>query len=279
LAALLETQRDHAAVVRALDLFEGSEGPMFQRSIGPILTVVGAMILAASLAANVIGQFALARALGIGGDPGFGTEQTAGALLGVVVVLVGIWLWVRPGAAESSTGRYLAVILAVAIVIGGPLYLMLKITDAFLRPLAGVQPCVEVRPVPSSAGSTGHKRLSYGIRLANAGKVAIRVDSMWLRAYRDTTASPLLGDEVVTISNRLWEQIDSMALRASSPGKWGVRAGQNIKRMRSLILPPDAQGSLYRFAGQVFFEHGDPAMPTLALAGPDWVDGFSDECP
>lgn len=252
---------------------------MFQRSIGPVLTVIGALILAVSLSANLVGQFALARALGIGRDPGFGTQQTAGVLLGVVVLLVGIWLWSRPGAAESAIVRYLAALLAIAVVIGVPLYVMLKVADSSLRPMAVVQPCVQVHAVPSSAGSDGHRRLKYGLRLTNAGKVAIRVDSIWLRAYRDTTASSLLGDEVVAISVRRWEQIDSVALRASSPGRWGVRAGSQNTRMRSLVLPPDALGSLYQFAGQVFFQHRDPAMPTLVLAGPDWVDGFSDECP
>jgi len=251
---------------------------MFQRLIGPILTAAGLLLLAVSLLANVIGQLALARSLGIGGDPGFGTEQAAGVFLGLAVLLVGIWLWRRPSAGKSLTVRYLFAFLALAVLIGGPLYVMLKAVDSSLRPLAGVQPCVEVRSVPSSTGSAGHKRLDYGLRLTNAGRVAIRVDSIWLRAFRDTTASSLLDDEIVAISERWWEQIDSLAIRASAPGKWGVRAGTQMTRMRSLVLPPEALHPLYRFEGQVFFEHGDPGRPTVVLAGPDWVDTFSDEC-
>jgi len=252
---------------------------MFQRLIGPILTAAGGLIFAVSMLANLIGQFALARSLGIGGDAGFGAQQTAGVFLGVAVLAVGIWLWRWPSAGKSAAVRYLSATLAFAIVIGGPLYVMLKAANASLRPLPWVAPCVEVKAVPSSAGSAGHRRLDYGVRITNTGRVAIQVDSIWLRAFRDTAASVLSEDEIVVITDRLWEQIDSLSFTASAPGKWGLRAGVQIKRMKSLILPPEALRPLYRFEGRVFFRHGDPALPVVVFTGPDWADNFNDECP
>ena len=252
---------------------------MFQRLIGPILTAAGVLIFAVSLLANMIGQFALARSLGIGGDAGFGVQQTAGVFLGVAVLAVGIWLWRWPSAGKSAAVRYLSATLAFAIVIGGPLYVMLKAANASLRPLFWVEPCVGVKAVPSSAGSAGHMRLDYGVRVTNTGRVAVRVDSIWLRAFRDTAASVLSEDEIVVITDRRWQQIDSLKLRESDPGRWGLRAGARIERIRSLILPPEALRPLYSFEGWVFFQHRDPALPVTVFAGPDWVDNFNDECP
>jgi hypothetical protein len=251
---------------------------MFQRLIGPVLSAAGALILAVSLLANAIGQLALARSLGIGRDPGFGTEQAAGVFLGLAVLAVGIWLWRRPSAGKPLTVRYLVAFLAFAAVVGGPLYVMLKAVDTSLRPLAEVRPCVEVQPVPSSTGSTGYRRLVYGLQITNGGRVAVQVDSLWLRALRDTTASPIFDDEIVAISNRWWEQIDSLKLTASAPGRWDMRAGTQITRSRSLVLPPEALRPLYRFEGTVFFQHRDPEVPVVVFAGPDWVDSFTDEC-
>ena len=252
---------------------------MFQRLIGPILTDAGVLIFAVSLLANLIGQFALARSLGIGGDAGFGVQQTAGVFLGVAVLAVGIWLWRWPSAGKSAAVRYLSATLAFAIVIGGPLYVMLKAANASLRPLSWVAPCVEVKAVPSSAVSVGHKRLDYSVRITNTGRVAIQVDSIWLQAFRDTATSLLFEDEIVAITDGRWEQIDSFKLRASDPGRWRLSAGSGIKRMRSLILPPEALRPLYRFEGRVFFRHGDPALPVVEFTGPDWADNFNDECP
>jgi hypothetical protein len=251
---------------------------MFQRLIGPILTAAGGLILAVSVLANAIGQFALARSLGIGGDPGFGTEQTAGVLLGVAVLAVGIWVWSRPSEGKSLTVSYLAAFLAFAVVIGGPLYLILKSVDRSLRPGAAVEPCVEVKAVPSSAGSAGHKRLDYGVRITNAGRVAVRVDSIWLQAFRDTAASLLFKDEIVVITDGRWEQIDSIKFRAGDPQRWGLKVGARVQPMRSLVLPPEALRPLYRFMGRVFFQHSDPEHPVVAFAGPDWADNFTDEC-
>ena len=250
---------------------------MFQRLIGPILTAAGGLILAVSLLANLIGQFALARSLGIGGDAGFGVQQTAGVFLGVAVLAVGIWLWRWPSAGKSAAVRYLSATLAFAVVIGGPLYVMLKAANASLRPLPWVEPCVEVKAVPSSAGSAGHMRLDYGVRITNTGRVAIQVDSIWLTAFRDTAASLLSENKIVVITDRLWEQIDSL----HSPTDWSERqrAGAQRKKMRSLILPPETLRPLYWFEGRVFFQHRDPALPIIVSAGPDWVDNFNDECP
>ena len=194
------------------------------------------------------------------------------------------WPWASgSGDGRARVSQRLFVIsprtLAFAIVIGGPLYVMLKAANASLRPLPWVEPCVEVKAVPSSAGSAGHMRLDYGVRITNTGRVAVRVDSIWLRAFRDTAASVLSEDEIVEMTGRRWEQIDSLSFTATAPGKWGLRAGTQIKRMKSLILSPEALRPLYGFEGTVFFRHDDPALPVAAVAGPDWVDNFNDECP
>lgn len=251
---------------------------MLRRWIGPVLTAAGLLLLVVSLLANAIGQLALARALGIGGDPGFGTEQAAGTLLSLAVLAVGIWLWRRPSAGESSVVRSLAALLAGAVVIGGPLYVILKAVDASFRPVTWVRPCVQVRAVPSSAGSAGHVRLDYGLQVGNEGRLSVQIDSIWLGAYRDTTASSLIGDEIATIALRRWERVDSLTLRASASGRWRLRSGGRTTHSRSLILPPDALRPLYTFRGTVFFQHGDPARPAEVLLGPDWVANFTEEC-
>jgi hypothetical protein len=160
---------------------------MYQRLIGPALAVAGGLILSASLLADVIGRLAIARYLGFGGDPGLGVEQTAGAILGVAVLLAGVWLWRRPAA--SATARFLSASLVITILLGGPIYVMLKSVNRSLRPRTVVEPCVQVRAVPSIAGSVGHKRLDYGVRITNGGRVAVQVDSIWLQAFHDTTSS------------------------------------------------------------------------------------------
>jgi hypothetical protein len=250
---------------------------MFQRLIGPILTAAGGLLLAASVLTDVIGQFALARSLGVGGDPGLGVEQTAGTILGVAVLFVGIWLWRRPSG--SKTVRYLSASLAIAIIIGGPLYVILKSVNRSLTPLALVEPCVQVRAVPTSAGSAGHKRLDYGVQITNTGRVAVRVDSISLKAFHDTTASLLSNDEIVAIPTMRYEQIDSLKIRAHAPGGFSLGVGSRVKRIRGLILPPHALRPLYRFGGTVFFRHRDPSRPVIVAAGADWVDNFTDECP
>lgn len=250
---------------------------MYQRLIGPALAVAGGLILSASLLADVAGRNAVVRHLGFGGDSGFGVEQTAGTMLGLAVLLVGIWLWRRPGA--SATARYLSASLVIAILVGGPIYVMFKSVSRSLRPKAVVEPCVQVSAVPSSAGSVGHKRLDYGVRITNAGRVAVQVDSIWLQAFRDTTSSLLPDEGIAAIPTMWWEQVDSLRLRAHAPGGWSLGAGTQIKRLRSLILAPEAQRPLYRFGSTVFFRHDSPARPVIVAAGADWIDNFTPECP
>ncbi len=57
-----------------------------KRTIGIILLVVGIIIFVVSLAADLIG---------IGGVPGIGYKQIAGAVVGVVVAAVGYYLMSR----------------------------------------------------------------------------------------------------------------------------------------------------------------------------------------
>jgi hypothetical protein len=56
---------------------------MSKRTIGIGLIVIGVIVLVVSLAAD---------SLGIGGAPGIGFKQIAGAILGLIVAIVGGWL-------------------------------------------------------------------------------------------------------------------------------------------------------------------------------------------
>jgi len=51
-----------------------------------LVLVIGIGLLAASLLADVIG---------IGDDPGFGNQQTMGAIAGVVITAIGLFLTLR----------------------------------------------------------------------------------------------------------------------------------------------------------------------------------------
>ena len=57
------------------------------------LIAVGAVILVGSLLADIIG---------IGDDPGFGSQQTAGSVLGVVVLALGAYFLNKKDASSSS---------------------------------------------------------------------------------------------------------------------------------------------------------------------------------
>jgi hypothetical protein len=60
---------------------------MLTDKTAPILVlVIGIGLLAASLLADVIG---------IGDDPGFGSQQTAGTVVGVIITIVGLYLTFR----------------------------------------------------------------------------------------------------------------------------------------------------------------------------------------
>jgi hypothetical protein len=57
-----------------------------KRIIGIVLLVVGIVVLVLALAADVIG---------IGGFPGFGSSQIAGAVVGAIAAVVGLVLTLR----------------------------------------------------------------------------------------------------------------------------------------------------------------------------------------
>lgn len=54
---------------------------MTQRQLAGIIVLIGVGLLAASLLADVIG---------IGDDPGFGSQQTMGTIAGVIIAFVGL---------------------------------------------------------------------------------------------------------------------------------------------------------------------------------------------
>jgi hypothetical protein len=54
---------------------------MTQRQLAGIIVLIGIGLLAASLLADVIG---------IGDDPGFGSQQTMGTIAGVIIAFVGL---------------------------------------------------------------------------------------------------------------------------------------------------------------------------------------------
>ena len=56
---------------------------MSTKSIGLVLIILGAVVALISLGADFIG---------IGNLQGFGWQQTLGTVVGVIVVLVGVWL-------------------------------------------------------------------------------------------------------------------------------------------------------------------------------------------
>ena len=57
------------------------------------ISVLGALILLASLTADVTG---------LGDDPGFGGQQTIGTVFGVVVLAVGVYLYKKIGPGSTS---------------------------------------------------------------------------------------------------------------------------------------------------------------------------------
>ena len=55
---------------------------MTQRGWALVIVVVGVLLALVSLFADVIG---------VGGEPGFGRKQTAGLVVGVAMVAIGLW--------------------------------------------------------------------------------------------------------------------------------------------------------------------------------------------
>ena len=57
---------------------------MAQRGSALVILAVGVLLALVSLFADV---------LGVGGEPGFGWKQTAGLVVGVALVAIGLWRW------------------------------------------------------------------------------------------------------------------------------------------------------------------------------------------
>ncbi len=176
--------------------------------------------------------------------------------------------------------------LALLPVIGGPIYVL---ANRSLRPSAVVEVCVEVESVPSSAGGAGQKRVKYGVRIANTGKSRGDVDSVVLKAFRDSVVLLALRDsaesrlpqsEVVAIDDMvLWQQVDSVTVSPSAPGRWSLSTGDEFLRMRSIIVPVAELSPLYWFFGVVFLRHRDPGRPVVRYSAVNWLDNFPQECP
>ncbi len=250
---------------------------MLQRMIGPILTAAGVLILAASLLANVIGGFPIGESLGFGRDPGFGAQQTTGTIIGVAVLMIGIWLWRRGAEAKFGSVLYAIAALAFAVVIGGPIYV---VANRGLEQSAAVEACVEVETVPSSAEGAGQKLVNYGVRIANTGKSRVYVDSVVLMAFRDTAETWLPQSDLVAIDDMvLWKQVDSVTVRPSTPGAWSLSTGSEWPFMRSVIVPVEQLSPLYSFSGTVFLRHRNPARPIIRNSAANWIDNFRQECP
>jgi uncharacterized membrane protein len=56
---------------------------MSKKTIGLVLIVIGVILAILSLAAD---------AIGIGNQQGFGWQQILGTIVGIVIILIGIWL-------------------------------------------------------------------------------------------------------------------------------------------------------------------------------------------
>ena len=61
-----------------------------------IIVIIGAALLLASV---------FAESIGLGDDPGFGRQQTAGTIAGVVILVVGGYLYTRDSGDRGSAGE------------------------------------------------------------------------------------------------------------------------------------------------------------------------------
>ncbi len=91
---------------------------MSNRLAAGALVLGGLLILLVSLLADVIAR------LGIGLHEGFGPAQTLGTIVGLLVLVVGVWLWRKGAEAKFRSVRYAIAALAFAVVIGGPIYVV-----------------------------------------------------------------------------------------------------------------------------------------------------------
>ncbi len=75
---------------------------MSNRLAAGALVLGGLLILLVSLLADVLGQLSVFASLGIGRWPGFGSRQTLGTIVGLVVLVVGVWFWRRKSAGSDT---------------------------------------------------------------------------------------------------------------------------------------------------------------------------------
>jgi len=246
---------------------------MLQGVIGRVLAAAGVLIVLASVLADVIGQLPFAAGLGVGRDPGFGGQQVTGAILGVAVLAVGIWLWRKPGAGKSVAARYLLAALAAAVVVAGPIYMA---TQSGRQPWAQVESCVQAKPVPGSA--SGQRRVTHEVRITNPGKKAVYVDSMFLEAFRDTDVSWLTLANPVDMTDVVqWKLIQTVTITARGSGAFELPPGGQARVFRTYVLPADEEPSPpYKFRAYVFLKYRTwrPVESWLA----DWIENFPEEC-
>ncbi len=243
---------------------------MIQRKIGPVLTGAGVLILAASVLADVIWRFPIGQSLGIGRNPGVGLLQTTVTIVGVAVLIFGIWLWRWGPESKSWSVRHAIAAFAIGVVIGAPI-----VANRYLRRSAAVEVCVEVESVPTSAGGVGQKRVTYGVRIVSMGRSELQVDSVVLLALRDSAESWLSQPDVVALADMArWQQVDSVTRRPTNPRKWSVSRGDEFVRMRSILVPVAELSPLYLFRGIVFLRHRDPGRPIAAGSARNWIDNF-----
>ena len=246
---------------------------MARRLIGPLLVAAGILMLCVSLFANILGRYPLGYRLGLGHDPGFGAQQLAGTVLGAAVLVFGAWIWTR---ARSGWAARAGSVIATLLVIGGLVYV---VGEAAPRPEYLVEACAEANPVPLSAAGAGHVRVDYGARITNLGPILLTVDSIVVRAHRDSAAAWLPATGVAGIwENIRWEGIDSTSLTL-----WGrirLDPGQTVERTRPIIIAvEEGRPQLYMFGATVWVAGQDPERPRAVATGPVWLDGLRDTCP
>ena len=245
---------------------------MLQRLLGPILTLVGALLLLASLLADAIGGLPFAAGLGVGRDPGFGGQQVAGALIGVAMLAAGIWLWSRPGAGQSLTARFFLAVVAVAAVIGGAVSM---VGESGRQPWVQVESCVQAAPVPGS--EEGNYRVTHHIRLTNPGKATLYVDSLVLEAFRDTAQIWLPQVASVDMDSVVqWKLIHTMVARSARTGAAALPSGGELRRSRTYVLSADPEPAPYKFRAYVYLRHR--TWRPIQASTADWIQNFPARC-
>lgn len=72
------------SILASKHLVATSEGNMSQKTIGWVVMIAGAVLLILSLIADLIG---------LGSYPGMNWAQITGAVVGLVLLLAGLWFW------------------------------------------------------------------------------------------------------------------------------------------------------------------------------------------